>query len=105
MKNINCCECGTLFGIEDNIYFKRLEDGKYFTCPNGHEQHFTNSVNSKLQKAEKEVKNLKQNIKRFVDLLNAVREENNHYINQRTALRGVVTKLQKKIRDKFKESE
>lgn len=43
MRNLECCNCGVVFGITDNLYTKRLSDGKNFYCSNGHSQAFQNS--------------------------------------------------------------
>lgn len=46
-----CCTCGVDFAMVDDLHNHRLADGKDFYCSNGHCQHFTNSMQSKLDKA------------------------------------------------------
>jgi hypothetical protein len=36
-----CCNCGIVFGMPDGLRTQRLEDGKLFYCPVGHDQFFT----------------------------------------------------------------
>lgn len=35
---VQCCECGTLFGMTETFRLKRQDDGATFYCPNGHSQ-------------------------------------------------------------------
>ncbi|MGD9100035.1 MAG: hypothetical protein PVF45_06110 [Anaerolineae bacterium] len=50
MITINCAACGVAFGMPDNLYQKRKEDGRDFCCPNGHNLFFRESENDKLRK-------------------------------------------------------
>jgi DNA-binding XRE family transcriptional regulator len=38
---VTCCNCHMAFGMPDAFYDKRRADRRIFTCPAGHEQHFT----------------------------------------------------------------
>ena len=46
-----CCNCGVQFAMSKELYRARLADGKLFYCPNGHPQHYTESVQTKLDRA------------------------------------------------------
>ena len=45
-----CCNCGIPFYMTKDLKKRRLEDGKWFYCPQGHGQHYTETTVSKLQK-------------------------------------------------------
>ncbi|WP_108665129.1 hypothetical protein [Euzebya rosea] len=36
-----CCNCGMAFAMPISFKDQRLADGKTFSCPAGHEQHYT----------------------------------------------------------------
>lgn len=42
-----CCSCGVEFASP--VIVKRRDDGVWFYCPNGHQQHFTKTTASRLQ--------------------------------------------------------
>jgi hypothetical protein len=94
MKNLNCCNCGTKFAMEDSIYADRLEDGGIFTCPNGHKQHFTESENKKLR--DKVAK-----LERLLRMAREQRDNNKRWYEgcerRLSATKGVVTKLKMKL--------
>ena len=45
-----CYLCGIEFAMPTSFRQKRLEDGQNFYCPNGHDQHFTETAVQRLQK-------------------------------------------------------
>ena len=49
LETETCCECGVPFAMPDYMRSRRLLDGKYFYCPNGHSQHYTKSEVQRLQ--------------------------------------------------------
>jgi hypothetical protein len=91
---ITCKTCGTLFSISDSLYEIRKEDGRTFTCPNGHELHYSPSENDKLRA---EVKELKANLSRRQTTLTYWREASEYTSRSLAATKGVVTKLKKKL--------
>ncbi len=52
----NCGECGIVFGMPDGLQRKRLEDGRVWYCPNGHQRIYTNRRD--LQEQLKETRSL-----------------------------------------------
>lgn len=94
MKELNCCNCGTKFAMEDSIYADRLQDGDTFTCPNGHEQHFSESENKKLRD---EVKRLKAMGESYIDSRTWWRNRYYTAKHSLSATKGVVTKLKMKL--------
>ena len=45
----SCCNCGILFAMDADFERRRQDDGKYFYCPMGHPQHYTESIEQKLR--------------------------------------------------------
>lgn len=78
MKSIRCCVCGIAFGIEPARYDKLLETGEDFFCPNGHRQHFTESVQSKLKKAHQKISSLQRHADWLTDQLREASEARRH---------------------------
>lgn len=48
---IDCCACGVLFGVPQDLDRLNQEEGpkRSFWCPNGHQQHYTESTVRKLK--------------------------------------------------------
>lgn len=55
VTTVACYCCGTVFAMDSELYWRRRDDGNMFWCPNGHQQHFTES---ELQRAQKRAENL-----------------------------------------------
>lgn len=53
LESVSCFSCGVIFGLPGEFYRDRLRDGKFWHCPNGHSQHFTETTEMRLKK-EKE---------------------------------------------------
>lgn len=65
MKTINlveetCCNCGIVFGIEEELRDQRHEDGREFYCPNGHAQHFVESSEDQIERLTRKLKEAEQ---------------------------------------------
>ena len=41
LESQNCCNCGVIFGLEQNHKAQLIESHRNFYCPAGHVQHFT----------------------------------------------------------------
>lgn len=51
MATETCCNCGVLFGMPLPLQETFQNDpDKYFYCPNGHSQHYSESTEQKLRK-------------------------------------------------------
>lgn len=53
-----CCNCATTFSMDEELQKLRKNDGLTFYCPNGHGQHYTQTVASKYQTATKRIAEL-----------------------------------------------
>ena len=51
MITVSCCRCGVIFGMPSDLNQAFLDDStKYFHCPNGHNQHYSESTSERLKK-------------------------------------------------------
>jgi hypothetical protein len=81
-----CCSCGVEFASP--LLAKRREDGKLFYCPNGHQQHFTDTTELRLQREL-------ENTKRDLDWQRSQRETAEKRL---IAQRGQTTKAKNKLK-------
>ncbi len=58
MQTETCCNCGTHFAMDIQIYKQRVEDHKSFFCPNGHSQHYVGETQA--DKLRKQLENEKR---------------------------------------------
>jgi hypothetical protein len=40
LEQLQCCDCGTFFGMQASLVAMRRKDHREFRCPNGHAQIF-----------------------------------------------------------------
>lgn len=45
-----CCNCFTHFAMDSDLRQRRLDEGGTFYCPNGHAQHYTETIVARLKK-------------------------------------------------------
>jgi len=87
---IDCFKCGALFAVPSQVNEDLLRTGRDFYCPNGHQQHYVESVQAKLEKEQQRRREAERQANARLELLHA--EERSH-----AATRGVVTKQRKKL--------
>jgi hypothetical protein len=93
-KAIQCCECLTNFSMEDRIYNQRLKDGKWFYCPLGHSQHFTDTEFSRLKKEAEQLKKDHQSLQSRLKWA----ESDLHYEKRsHAATKGMLTKTKNRV--------
>lgn len=51
-----CCSCGVVFAMPAQLREEMLRTGHYFYCPVGHSQHYTESTEKKLRRAEERLR-------------------------------------------------
>jgi hypothetical protein len=86
---ISCCNCGVTFWITKNHDEELVNCGNSFYCPNGHRQHYTESIKAKLKKAMSKLKDAEAREAEERDSAEKCKRSN-------TALQGVITKMKKK---------
>jgi hypothetical protein len=91
---IDCCTCGISFGFTRQFERERRRDHKWFYCPNGHQQHW--SQKSDVEKAREDAERQRQRAERLArDLesksITLARERRSH-----SATKGQLTKVKKR---------
>lgn len=69
MVTETCCNCGVAFGIPRDLQqqFKN-DESKWFYCPNGHKQHYSESEATRLERLlEKERRDHETRLQREID--------------------------------------
>lgn len=84
---MSCCVCGVRFGMENEFYEERLGDGKFWYCPSGHCQQFTDTREKKL----------KRELDRTTRCLQRTQEDLHSTEYARRAAKGQLTKAKKRI--------
>lgn len=51
-REVSCCNCGIVFGIEKEYDDLLRKEHKTFHCPNGHAQHYTGETEEQRLKKE-----------------------------------------------------
>lgn len=87
LETLNCYLCGVIFAMPEPLKQRRREDSKSFWCPNGHEQHFT----------ETEAARLRKQLERAQSAATAARDQADAAERSNRALRGVVTRERKRV--------
>jgi hypothetical protein len=83
-----CCNCGVTFGMPSSLLKTFREDSnKWFYCPNGHRQHFSETESVRLRR---EIERLKSQ----VEWQKAARQR---FEKEVTAKKGQITKLKNRI--------
>jgi len=88
----HCCNCGIPFAMTKDFKDSRLQDGKNFCCPNGHEQHYT-----KPKKREREIEQLKKERDRYKNRMYHYKEEAEHKEYQKRGYKGALTRQKNAI--------
>lgn len=50
---VTCIKCGVTFGIELSMNRQLVKDGRDFSCPNGHRQHYIQPKTTEKPKEKK----------------------------------------------------
>jgi hypothetical protein len=87
---LDCCKCGTLFAVPDQVDEELIRTGRQFYCPNGHSQSYTESTEEKLRKAEDALARERARS----DQLKADRDAADR---RASAARGQVTKIRNRV--------
>jgi DNA-binding transcriptional regulator YiaG len=86
---ITCCECRMPFGMSRSFYDAKRKDHKTFTCPAGHEQHFT---------GKSEEDKLREEVERKTQMIDAANQRAHRLERQRDD----VAKAHKRMRDRIR---
>lgn len=94
LEEVTCCNCGLLFGLESSHKQRLLRSHETFTCPAGHQQHFTGESDVERLKREKaEAERMTQLARESRD-----REQQRRFQTERRlqAQKGATTRLKRR---------
>ena len=96
MKRETCFTCDMVFEVTDNFQANRIADGKYFSCPNGHKQHYTGR-DEKIAKLKNHLTTMTEDRDWYYkrnqeNILNFEHEQ-----RRRTGCQGMIKRLQNEI--------
>jgi len=95
-KTIECCNCAILFCLPDGYERQRRRDHKDFSCPNGHEQHFTGK--SDLEELRAEIAGLKRNLSYARGARDELRVQLEHWQAVAYGYKGAMRRYQREIK-------
>ena len=98
MVVVDCANCGVFFGMTQEFESRRREDGKSFYCPHGHSNVYGNSLADQLKKKEAELAKSKRYAKELDEWGREQYEQRKQVEKRLSSTRGVVTKLQNRIK-------
>ena len=98
MKTTYCCKCNVPILMEDELYLDLQRTGRSFSCINGHSQYFTESLNSSLERAKKEIETLNKQRDDWKRWYNIKTNENNLLNHRISGYKGMIKRLQNKIK-------
>ena len=100
METITCYKCGVPFAMPERLKRYFLDTKDSFYCPNGHSQAYVTSTEERLKKnwlKEKEEHRLEK--ERMETIINSVRNQRDKVIQERTVLKGKITKIKNRIKN------
>jgi hypothetical protein len=99
---ITCCTCGIAFGVDADVRRRWIDDGTRFYCPNGHDQHYTETTVQRLQKELEAQKKATQDERRAREFAQtnaaAERAAREHTQRQLATRKSINTRLRNRIR-------
>lgn len=93
---VNCAECGGVFGMQNNFQKMRYEDGKTFYCPAGHTNYYAKRENE-LKALKQRNENLNKRLAWAEQSERHALEEAEHIKKEKAAIKGQLTKTRKRI--------
>jgi hypothetical protein len=90
LDTVSCYRCGVLFALPTSLMRRLLDTGATFYCPSGHPQHFTDTTEDRLRRAERLLELSRASRRAAQDQADAAERSNR-------ALRGANTKLRKRV--------
>ena len=91
---MECGECGSIFGVSESKYDRCKQRGEGWYCPNGHSRVF---AESEIQRLEKKLAKERENTEWHRKQNQRISAELEHVEAQRRAQVGVTTKLKKRL--------
>ena len=89
-----CCNCGTVFGINEAQLASLKRTGAWFYCPNGHQQHFTKTEADRLREQLAAAERARDNARSYAK---SVQDQNDAERRAHAATKGQLTKTRKRV--------
>jgi len=87
---IDCYKCGAQFAVPTEVDDALRQSGRIFYCPNGHDQHYTDSLQARLKK-ERDAH------ARTIARLDQTRADRDAIERSRRATKGQLTRVKKRV--------
>ena len=98
MVIVDCAKCGVFFGITQEFNSRRRADGQTFYCPHGHFNVYKETLADKLKKTQEELERVRRNNDELNNWGTEQYEQRKQVERRLSSTRGVVTKLQNRIK-------
>lgn len=96
--SVTCAECGCSFGVRHSLNeWFRADARRWFFCPHGHQQHYTNADND-LEKVRRERDRIKQQNAMLAQEAAEAAEREKAARRQAAAFRGVATRMKNRVK-------
>jgi hypothetical protein len=93
-----CCNCGIPFLFPQSYYDQRQMDGKGFSCPNGHEQHYSKTKEQKLrEEMEEKERHHQEEIKHLTGQSETWRDMWQNKVKENKTLKQQKTRMKNRI--------
>jgi predicted nucleic acid-binding Zn-ribbon protein len=89
-----CCNCGTVFGINEAQLRQLRQSGAWFCCPNGHQQHYTETEADRLRKQLAATEKSRDSARAYA---RSVQDQNDAERRAHAATKGQLTKTRKRV--------
>lgn len=90
----DCCACGVIFAITSDYKERRVEDGRNFCCPNGHEQSFGESLAARLQR---KLESERRGAEYLRTSINGIRDQLQASERSKAAIKGHMSRIKNRI--------
>lgn len=94
IEPVSCCNCGTVFGINDGQLRSLRRSGDWFYCPNGHQQRFTETDADRLRKKLELTEQARERARIWAQ---SVQDQYDAERKSHAATKGQLTKTRKRI--------
>jgi hypothetical protein len=95
-ETISCYKCSCMFAVPRSVRRRWLDSGSTFYCPNGHDQHYTESSVQKLEKQLAEERRRREFAQNNAAAERAARERTER---SNRAIRGATTRIRNRIKN------
>ena len=95
MTFLHCGSCGVPFAMSNDFITAKKEDHETWYCPRGCPRYYPSDTEE--EKLKRKLREKQERLNQEIRCCISAREEANHLARSRSALKGQITKLKKKI--------